>query len=55
MCGDFFGAPSLFDFCLLVVTGTEIEMVRKNEMTMKTEMTREIEKGEDGVTVAEGI
>ncbi len=45
----------LFDFCLFVVTGREIEMVRKNEMAMKMEMTREMEmgsemeKGEDGV------
>jgi hypothetical protein len=60
MCGDFFGSPSLFNFCLFGVTaGREIEMVRKNEMAMKMEMTREMEKGsemekgEDG-EVAEG-
>jgi hypothetical protein len=47
MCGDFFGSPSLFYFCLLVVTGREIDIVRKNEMAMKMEMTREMEMGSE--------
>jgi hypothetical protein len=41
--GDFFGAPSLFNFCLFGVTERQIEMVRKIEMAMKMEMTREME------------
>jgi hypothetical protein len=34
-------------FCLLVMTGKEIEIVRKIEMAMKMEMTREMEMGSE--------
>jgi hypothetical protein len=49
MRGDLFSVPPLFDFCfcLVCVKEREIEMVRKNEMAMKMEITREIEMGSE--------